>query len=76
LFALGLGMGLPLIAFGTFGAGILPKSGPWLVAAKQAFGVVFLALAITMVSRLVPSEVSLVLWGALAIGVGVFVGAF
>ncbi|OAH31490.1 thiol:disulfide interchange protein [Methylorubrum populi] len=76
LFTLGLGMGLPLIAFGTFGAGILPKSGPWLVAAKQAFGVVFLALAITMVSRLVPSEVSLVLWGALAIGIGAFVGAF
>ncbi|WP_244936642.1 MULTISPECIES: protein-disulfide reductase DsbD [Methylobacterium] len=76
LFALGLGMGLPLIAFGTFGAGILPKSGPWLVVAKQAFGVVFLALAITMVSRLVPSEVSLVLWGALAIDIGVFVGAF
>ncbi|SFL00014.1 protein-disulfide reductase DsbD [Methylorubrum salsuginis] len=76
LFALGLGMGLPLIAFGTFGAGILPKSGPWLVAAKQAFGVVFVALAITMVSRLVPSEVTLVLWGALAIGIGAFVGAF
>ncbi|AWN35209.1 protein-disulfide reductase DsbD [Methylobacterium radiodurans] len=76
LFALGLGMGLPLVAFGTFGAGILPRSGPWLVAAKQAFGVVFLGLAITMVSRLVPSEVSLVLWGALAIGIGVFIGAF
>ncbi|ACS39065.1 protein-disulfide reductase DsbD [Methylorubrum extorquens] len=76
LFALGLGMGLPLIAFGTFGAGILPKSGPWLVAAKQAFGVVFLGLAITMISRLVPSEVTLVLWGVLVIGVGVFVGAF
>lgn len=76
LFALGLGMGLPLVAFGTFGAGILPKSGPWLVAAKQAFGVVFLAMAITMVSRLLPSEVTLALWGALAVGVGVFVGAF
>ncbi|GBU15834.1 MULTISPECIES: protein-disulfide reductase DsbD [Methylobacterium] len=76
LFALGLGMGLPLVAFGTFGAGILPRSGPWLVAAKQGFGVVFLALAITMVSRLLPSEVTLVLWGVLAIGIGVFVGAF
>jgi thiol:disulfide interchange protein DsbD len=76
LFALGLGMGLPLVAFGTFGAGILPKSGPWLVAAKQAFGVVFLGLAVAMVSRLVPPEVTLALWGALAVGVGVFVGAF
>ncbi|CAX22372.1 putative fused thiol:disulfide interchange protein precursor [Methylorubrum extorquens DM4] len=76
LFALGLGMGLPLVAFGTFGAGILPKSGPWLVAAKQAFGVVFLGLAITMVSRLLVPEVTLALWGLLAVGVGVFVGAF
>ncbi|WP_336487712.1 protein-disulfide reductase DsbD [Methylobacterium nigriterrae] len=76
LFALGLGMGLPLVAFGTFGAGILPKSGPWLVSAKQAFGVVFLGLAIVMVSRLVPPEVTVALWGLLAIGVGVFVGAF
>lgn len=76
LFALGLGMGLPLVAFGTFGAGILPKSGPWLVAAKQAFGVVFLGRAITLVSRLVAPEVTLALWGLLAVGVGVFVGAF
>ena len=76
LFALGLGMGLPLVAFGTFGAGILPRSGPWLVAAKQAFGVVFLGLAIALVSRLLPSEVTLVLWGVLAVGVGVFIGAF
>ena len=76
LFALGLGMGLPLVAFGTFGAGILPKSGPWLVAAKQIFGVAFLGLAIAMLSRLVPSEVTLVLWGLLAVAVGVFVGAF
>ncbi len=76
LFALGLGMGLPLILVGTFGAGILPKSGPWLVAGKQAFGVVFLGLAITMVSRLVPPEATLALWGLLAVGIGVFIGAF
>jgi hypothetical protein len=41
----------------------MPRPSANLVVAKQAFGVVFLALAITMVSRLVPSEVSLVLWG-------------
>ncbi len=76
LFALGLGMGLPLILVGTFGAGILPRSGPWLVAAKQAFGVVFLGLAITMVSRLAPPAATLALWGLLAVGTGVFVGAF
>lgn len=76
LFALGLGMGLPLVAFGTFGSGVLPKSGPWLVAAKQAFGVAFLGLAIAMLSRLIPPAVTLLLWGSLAVGIGVFVGAF
>ncbi len=51
LFALGLGMGLPLIAFGVIGAGLTPKSGPWLAKAKQSFGFVFLALAIWMSGR-------------------------
>src|SRR5690606_40069937 len=30
LFALGLGMGLPLLAIATFGARILPKPGAWM----------------------------------------------
>lgn len=76
LFALGLGMGLPLLAFGTFGAGLLPRSGLWMVRVKQAFGVVFLGLAISMASRIIPEAAALALWAALAIGAGVFVGAF
>lgn len=76
LFALGLGMGLPLVAFGTFGARILPKSGPWLVAIRQGFGVVFLGVAVMLVARLLPPPAALALWGATAIGLAVFAGAF
>ncbi|MBA1154608.1 protein-disulfide reductase DsbD [Microvirga mediterraneensis] len=76
LFMLGLGMGLPLIVYGTVGAKALPKSGLWLVRVKQAFGVVFLGVAIAMVSRIVPPQVSLALWAMLVIGTGVFLGAF
>jgi thioredoxin:protein disulfide reductase len=76
LFVLGLGMGLPLIVYGTVGAKALPKSGLWLVRVKQAFGVVFLGVAIAMVSRIAPPQVSLALWAMLAIGAGVFLGAF
>src|SRR5690606_26365144 len=76
LFMLGLGMGLPLIVYGTVGARALPKSGLWLVRVKQAFGVVFLGVAIAMVSRIAPPQVSLALWAMLAIGTGVFLGAF
>nr|WP_042674196.1 protein-disulfide reductase DsbD [Methylobacterium sp. B34] len=70
LFSLGLGMGAPLVLVGAFGAGILPRSGPWLVRAKQAFGFVFLALAASLVTRLLPDGLSLLLWAALAIGTG------
>lgn len=75
LFALGLGMGLPLIAWGTFGPRALPRSGPWMVRVKQAFGVVFLAIAIGMLARVIPPQVSMTLWALLAIGAGVFLGA-
>jgi thiol:disulfide interchange protein DsbD len=64
LFSLGVGMGLPLLAFGTFGAGVLPKSGPWLVRVKQIFGFVFLGLAIWVLSRVLPWSVELLLWSA------------
>lgn len=76
LFALGLGMGLPLIVFGTFGSGLLPRSGPWLVKVKQAFGIVFIGLAISMISRVIPETTALALWAALVIGTAVFIGAF
>ena len=74
LFALGLGMGLPLVVAGTFGAKLLPRSGPWLLAVRQAFGVVFLALAVEVAGRALPDPASLALWGLLAVGTGVVVG--
>ena len=67
---------LPLIVYGTVGARALPKSGLWLVRVKQVFGVVFLGVAIAMVSRIAPPQLSLALWAMLAIGAGVFLGAF
>jgi thiol:disulfide interchange protein DsbD len=72
LFALGIGMGLPLLAFGTFGAGILPKSGPWLTGVKQAFGLVFVGMAIWMISRVLPTWAAIELWGAGFAGAGIF----
>lgn len=74
LFALGLGMGMPLIIFGTFGAKFLPKSGPWLNYIKQIFGVVFLGLAIYMVLRLLSDENAMLLLSITALAVAVFLG--
>ncbi|MEG0635969.1 MAG: protein-disulfide reductase DsbD [Pseudomonas sp.] len=75
LFALGLGMGAPLLLVATGGAAWLPKSGPWLVTVKNAIGVLLLGLAIGLLSRVLPGQATLLLVGLLAGGVAVFLGA-
>lgn len=76
LFALGLGQGLPLIAFGTFGSRALPKTGGWMEYVKYVFGFVLLGMAVWMASRLLPASLTLALWAALAMTAAVFIGAF
>jgi len=75
LFALGLGMGAPLLLVATGGATWLPKSGPWLVTVKNAIGVLLLGLAIGLLSRVLPGQVTLLLVGLLSAGVALFLGA-
>jgi thiol:disulfide interchange protein DsbD len=75
LFMLGLGMGAPLLLVATGGAAWLPKSGPWLVYVKNAIGVLLLGLAIGLLSRVLPGQITLLLIGLLAGGVGLFMGA-
>ena len=75
LFMLGLGMGAPLLLVATGGAAWLPKSGPWLVYVKNAIGVLLLGLAIGLLSRVMPGQITLLLIGLLAGGVGLFMGA-
>ncbi|MCF7542623.1 protein-disulfide reductase DsbD [Pseudomonas petrae] len=74
LFVLGLGMGTPLVLVATGGAAWLPKSGPWLVAVKNAIGVLLLALAIGLLSRVIPGQATLLLIGLLWAGVALFLG--
>jgi thiol:disulfide interchange protein DsbD len=72
LFALGLGMGLPLIAVGVLGARVLPRSGEWLSRVKHIFGFVFVGLAIWMASRVLPVAVTATAWGAMFIAIGLY----
>ena len=76
LFALSMGMGVPLILFGVSAGKLVPKAGPWMDAIKAVFGVGLLALAIWMLERIVQGPVILLLWGILAIASGVYLGAF
>ncbi|WP_372866164.1 protein-disulfide reductase DsbD [Pseudomonas sp.] len=75
LFALGLGMGAPLVLFATGGGALLPKSGTWMIGVRNAFGVLLLAVAVWLLERVLPGQLSLALWGLLAGGVALFLGA-
>jgi thioredoxin:protein disulfide reductase len=75
LFVLALGMGAPLIVLGTTSGQLLPKAGPWMGAVKAVFGVAMLAVAVWLLERVLPGPLSLLLWAALAIACGVYLGA-
>ena len=75
LFALGLGMGIPLIALGTSMGAVLPRAGPWMDTIKKIFGVIFLGVAIWFLERVLPGPLSLALWALLVIGSAIFLGA-
>lgn len=68
LFLLAMGMGMPLLAFGAAAGRGMPTSGPWMTAAQRVFGFVFLALAVWMLSRILPPSATLALYGLLALG--------
>lgn len=49
LFALGIGMGIPLLLLVTVGTRFLPRPGAWMNRVKVVFGFVFLAAALFIV---------------------------
>ena len=49
LFAMALGMGVPLVVVGVSEGAFLPRSGPWMVTVKKFFGVLLLAVAVWIV---------------------------
>ena len=67
LYALSMGMGLPLILFGVAGGTLLPRAGAWMNNVKHAFGFLSLAMAIYFVSRFAPPVVITVAGVALAL---------
>lgn len=75
LFALGMGMGLPLIILGTVGGGVLPRAGNWMREVQRLFGVILLGVAIWLLARILPGPLTLVLWSLLLAGYGIHLGA-
>jgi thiol:disulfide interchange protein DsbD len=67
LFSLAIGMGVPLLLIGLSAGTLLPRAGGWMNAVKYFFGVLMLAIAIWLVSPLLPIWIQMLLWAGLLI---------
>ncbi len=67
LYALALGMGIPLILVAVFGNKLLPRSGPWMERVKVVFGFILLAVPVLLLERILPGHVTPYLWAVLGI---------
>ncbi len=76
LFVMSIGMGMPLLLVGLGAGKFMPKPGGWMTAVSQAFGVMMLALAIFMLSRILPGGVTMILWSLLFLGTALYMGVF
>jgi len=74
LFALGLGMGLPLLIIGTTEGKFLPKSGHWMNVVKSFFGVLLIIVAISLLQRILTAPQGLMLWAIFLIIFAVYLG--
>lgn len=67
LFAMAMGMGVPLLLVGISAGTLLPRAGRWMDAVKAFFGVLLLAVAIWLITPVIPDYVMMGLWAALLI---------
>ena len=76
LFAMGLGMGIPILIICGWGVNALPKAGPWMNTIKNIFGFLMIAVALYLLDRILNPIASLVLWASLLTIVPIKLGAF
>lgn len=74
LYALSLGMGIPLILFGMTGGKLLPKAGSWMNVVKVTFGFMMLTVAILFVERIIIHPYTDLLWAG--VGFALFIYYF
>ncbi|VVE89950.1 protein-disulfide reductase DsbD [Pandoraea bronchicola] len=76
LFALSLGMGLPLVILAGGGGALLPRAGAWMEGVKRFFGFLLLGVALWIVRPLLPTPVLLLGWGVLLLVAATFMRVF
>jgi thiol:disulfide interchange protein DsbD len=68
LFAMAAGMSIPLLLVGLSAGSLLPRAGMWMDAVKKFFGVLMLAMALWLVSPVLPPLLQMLGWSALLLG--------
>jgi thiol:disulfide interchange protein DsbD len=68
LFALSLGMSVPLLLVGASAGALLPKVGAWMNEVKHIFGIVLIGVALYVVQPVLPTSVAIALLGVLLLG--------
>ena len=76
LFAMGLGMGVPLIIICGWGVNAIPKAGPWMENVKRIFGFLMIAVALFLLDRILSPLLSLIFWALLLTYAPIKLGIF
>lgn len=76
LFAMSIGMGLPLIIVGVSAGKFMPRPGAWMTMVTAIFGIVMLGVAIWMLDKVVAPEITTLLFALLGIGSSIYFGVF
>jgi thiol:disulfide interchange protein DsbD len=76
LFALGIGMGIPLLLVGASAGKLLPKSGEWMISIQRIFGLFMLGVAVWLMTRIVSETIGELMWAGVFIIAAIVLGAF
>ncbi|CAN7677199.1 protein-disulfide reductase DsbD [Pseudoduganella sp. LjRoot289] len=75
LFAMAVGMSVPLLLVGVSAGTLLPRAGAWMEGVKKFFGVLLLAMALWLVAPVLPAKLAMLGFALLGIGYGAYLFA-
>lgn len=72
LFAMAMGMSIPLLLVGVSAGSLLPRAGAWMDEVKKFFGVLMLGMAIWLVAPVLPPVPEMLAWSVLLLGYALY----
>lgn len=76
LFAMAMGMSMPLLLLGASAGHWLPRSGAWMHTVKRFFGLVLVGVALWVAQPALPPVLALAAWAALLLVIGFMLRPF